>query len=45
MTIAHSFFIPDPEYCTDIKGLLEYLGEKIIIGYMCIWCNNSGKLI
>lgn len=43
MTIAHSFFIPDPEYCTDIKGLLEYLGEKIIIGYMCIWCNNSGR--
>lgn len=45
MTIAHSFFIPDPEYCTDIKGLLVYLGEKIFAGYMCIWCNNSGKLI
>lgn len=43
MTIAHSFFIPDPEYCTDIKGLLVYLGEKIFAGYMCIWCNNSGR--
>ncbi|CAK9819103.1 Cytoplasmic 60S subunit biogenesis factor ZNF622 [Anthophora quadrimaculata] len=43
MTIAHSFFIPDPEYCVDIKGLLTYLGEKIFAGYMCIWCNNSGK--
>lgn len=43
MTVAHSFFIPDPEYCTDIKGLLIYLGEKIYAGYMCIWCNDSGK--
>lgn len=43
MTIAHSFFVPDPEYCVDIKGLLVYLGEKIFAGYMCIWCNNTGK--
>ncbi|XP_033350886.1 zinc finger protein 622 [Bombus vosnesenskii] len=43
MTIAHSFFVPDPEYCTDIKGLLVYLGKKIFAGYMCIWCNDSGR--
>nr|XP_031839893.1 zinc finger protein 622 isoform X2 [Nomia melanderi] len=43
MTVAHSFFIPDTEYCTDIKGLLTYLGEKIYAGYMCIWCNDTGK--
>lgn len=43
MTLAHSFFIPDPEYCVDLKGLLIYLGEKIFAGYMCIWCNDSGK--
>ncbi|KAK0085660.1 hypothetical protein PV325_004694 [Microctonus aethiopoides] len=43
MTEAHSFFIPDPEYCIDIKGLLEYLGEKVFAGFMCLWCNNSGK--
>lgn len=43
MTVAHSFFIPDPEYCVDIKGLLVYLGEKIFAGFMCIWCNNTGK--
>lgn len=43
MTTAHSFFIPDPEYCIDIKGLLVYLGEKIFAGYMCIWCNDKGK--
>lgn len=43
MTVAHSFFVPDPEYCTDIKGLLVYLGEKIFAGYMCIWCNDTGR--
>ncbi|XP_017889303.1 zinc finger protein 622 [Ceratina calcarata] len=43
MTVAHSFVVPDPEYCIDIKGLLIYLGEKIFAGYMCIWCNHSGR--
>lgn len=43
MTVVHSFFIPDPEYCIDIKGLLTYLGEKIFAGFMCIWCNETGK--
>ncbi|XP_063993986.1 cytoplasmic 60S subunit biogenesis factor ZNF622 [Diachasmimorpha longicaudata] len=43
MTEAHSFFIPDPEYCVDLKGLLEYLGEKIFAGFMCLWCNDTGK--
>ncbi|KAJ8969985.1 hypothetical protein NQ317_007032 [Molorchus minor] len=37
MTIAHSFFIPDIEYCTDLNGLLRYLG------FMCLWCNEKGK--
>ncbi|KAJ2946472.1 hypothetical protein O0L34_g12520 [Tuta absoluta] len=43
MSEAHSFFIPDVEYCMDIKGLLLYLGEKISQGYMCLWCNDTGK--
>lgn len=32
MTEAHTFFIPDIEYCVDIEGLLRYLGEKIAQG-------------
>lgn len=32
MTIVHSFFIPDIEYCSDLNGLLRYLGEKIAEG-------------
>ncbi|KAL7295727.1 hypothetical protein TKK_0011072 [Trichogramma kaykai] len=43
MTLEHSFFIPDAEYCTDFRGLLIYLGEKVFGGYMCIWCNDKGK--
>lgn len=43
MTVAHSFFVPDPEYCVDIRGLLTYLGEKIFAGFMCVWCNDSGR--
>ncbi|XP_063217860.1 cytoplasmic 60S subunit biogenesis factor ZNF622 [Bacillus rossius redtenbacheri] len=43
MTIDHSFFIPDIEYVTDLKGLLTYLGEKVSQGFMCLWCNDKGR--
>ena len=43
MMIVHSFTIPDPEYCIDMKGLLIYLGEKIFAGYLCLWCNEKGN--
>lgn len=43
MSISHSFFIPDVEYCTDIEGLLDYLGSKVGEGMMCLWCNEKGK--
>lgn len=26
MSIAHSFFIPDLEFCVDVQGLITYLG-------------------
>jgi len=43
MSIVHSFFVPDAEYCSDVEGLLSYLGEKICRDYMCIWCNERGR--
>ncbi|XP_022204329.2 zinc finger protein 622 [Nilaparvata lugens] len=43
MTLIHSFFIPDAEYLVDLKGLLLYLGEKVCMGFMCLWCNDKGK--
>ncbi|CAE6366797.1 unnamed protein product [Rhizoctonia solani] len=38
MFSAHSFFIPDAEYLTDLQGLVAYLGEKIAVGNVCIAC-------
>lgn len=43
MTEAHSFFIPDIEYCFDLKGLVLYLGSKVQEGFMCLWCNEHGR--
>ncbi|KAL7719019.1 Matrin-type domain-containing protein [Entamoeba marina] len=41
MESVHSFFIPNIELCDDISGLLNYLHEKICIGYLCIWCSKQ----
>lgn len=43
MTVKHGFFIPDVEYLTDLEGLIAYLGEKVGIGHLCLWCNEKGK--
>ena len=43
MTAEHSFFLPDPEYISNLDGLIEYLGAKIGQGHMCLWCNERGK--
>lgn len=43
MSIAHSFFVPDLDYCINLPGLLAYLGDKIAKDYMCIWCNEKGR--
>ncbi|XP_034490121.1 zinc finger protein 622 [Drosophila innubila] len=43
MSVAHSFFIPDAEYCADIEGLIYYLGEKVANYFICLWCNDRGK--
>jgi len=43
MSIIHSFFIPDAEYLVDITGLVAYLGEKIAVGNVCLFCNEKGR--
>lgn len=43
MTEAHSFFVPDVEYCIDLRGLLLYLGSKIVNEHLCLWCNEKSK--
>ena len=43
MSAIHSFFIPDAEYLVDLPGLIAYLGEKIAVGNVCIFCNEKGR--
>ncbi|KAF5322550.1 hypothetical protein D9619_001410 [Psilocybe cf. subviscida] len=43
MSVGHSFFIPDAEYLVDLPGLIAYLGEKIAVGNVCIYCNEKGR--
>jgi len=43
MIEAHSFFLPDPEFLTDLDGLIEYLGAKVGQGHMCLWCSERSK--
>lgn len=38
MTGEHSFFVPDLEFCTDLEGLIKYLGQKIGVGGVCLFC-------
>lgn len=43
MSTDHSFFIPDADYLVNLPGLLNYLGEKIAVGNICIFCNGKGR--
>ncbi|KAG0260727.1 hypothetical protein BG011_001676 [Mortierella polycephala] len=45
MTKAHGFFIPDIEYLIDLEGLIRYLGEKVSVGNICLYCNGKGRQI
>lgn len=37
----HGFFIPDREHLKDVPGFIEYLGEKLSVGNVCLWCNEK----
>ncbi|TDL24214.1 hypothetical protein BD410DRAFT_745544 [Rickenella mellea] len=43
MSTVHSFFIPDAEYLVDLEGLITYLGEKIAVGNVCVYCNAKSR--
>ncbi|KAF9105372.1 hypothetical protein BGX27_009656 [Mortierella sp. AM989] len=45
MTKAHGLFIPDIEYLVDVEGLIKYLGEKVSVGNVCLYCNGKGRQI
>jgi pre-60S factor REI1 len=41
MELTYGFFVPDREYLVDLDGLLTYLGEKVRIGGLCIYCQKQ----
>lgn len=41
MRIQHSFVILDVDCLVDLKGLQEYLAERIHIGNMCLFCSKT----
>lgn len=43
MTDKHSFFIPDVEFLVDLRGLVDYLGQKVAVENMCLYCNGKGR--
>ena len=43
MSNIHSFFVPDADFLVDLPGLLIYLGEKVAVGNVCIYCNEKGR--
>ena len=43
MMEKYSFFLPDPDYLVDLEGMMKYLGEKVGLGFMCLYCNLRSK--
>jgi pre-60S factor REI1 len=41
MSIKHGFFVPFVDQCNDVAGLVEYLGLKLSVGCVCMWCNKA----
>lgn len=39
----HGMFIPEQKFLVDLEGLLNYLGEKIGLGNVCLCCNYQGR--
>ena len=40
MAKKYGFFLPDSEYITDLNGMMEYLGEKVKLGGICLFCQK-----
>ena len=41
MSLKFGFHIPDFEYLTDLEGFLSYLGEKVKLGGLCLYCHKQ----
>jgi len=43
MAREHGFFVPDLECCTDLRGLVAYLAEKVAVWTRCLWCSDRTR--
>ena len=43
MSRYHRFYIPYIEYLTDPRAFMGYLGQKVSVGHLCLYCNEKGK--
>ena len=43
MAAVHCFFIPDNDSVINLEGLIDYLGQKISVGCICLGCNHGFK--
>jgi pre-60S factor REI1 len=41
MELEFGFFIPDREFLVDLEGFLVYLGEKVKLGGICLYCQKQ----
>ena len=43
MSQKHSFYIPDKNHLKWLYGLVGYLGRKVSVDHVCIFCNGRGR--
>lgn len=43
MSHEHGFFVPEKKYLVDLRGLMQYLADKVSVGNICLWCNGRGR--
>jgi len=41
MAKVHSFFIPDMDHVSDLEGLVKFLGIKLGVYHVCLWCSTK----
>lgn len=41
MAKVHTFFIPDMGHVCDLEGLVKFLGVKLGVYHVCLWCSTK----
>ncbi|KAJ6256188.1 hypothetical protein Dda_9023 [Drechslerella dactyloides] len=41
MSKSHGLFIPEQRYLVNLEGLVRYLGQKVLVGNTCLYCNKA----